>query len=155
MARTDFPLTIDRRRLLVSAVVLPAAGIVPIGKPAGAAIVGGIRSFAMAPEGEAANVCAVTATRLADIERRNRLRYEFGLPLLSVATELRRMKTAADTEKVERFRNALREPVFQKMLARARRQRGDVAWTPKGFCERWQFSREVETRLKKLYERVG
>ena len=155
MARTDFPLTIDRRRLLVSAVVLPAAGIVPIGKPAGAAIVGGIRSFAMAPEGEAANVCAVTATRLADIERRNRLRYEFGLPLLSVATELRRMKTAADTEKVERFRNALREPVFQKMLARVRRQRGDAAWTPKDFCERWQFSREVEIQLKRLYERIG
>jgi len=105
MAKADFPL-IDRRRLLVSAVALPAAGVVSIGKPAGAAIVGGIRSFAMAPEGEAANVCAVTATRLAEIERRNRLRNEFGLPLLSVAAELRRMKTAADTEKVARFRMA-------------------------------------------------
>ena len=155
MAKTDFPLNIDRRRLLASAVALPAASIVPGVKPAGAAVAAPIRSFAIAPEGKAANVCAVTATRLAEIARRNRLRYEFGLPLLSVATELRRMKTAADTEKVERFRNALREPVFQKMLARARRQRGDPAWTPKGFCQRWQFSREVEMRLKKLYERVG
>jgi len=65
------------------------------------------------------------------------------------------MKTAADTEKVERFRNALRQPVFQKMLTRARRQYGDMAWTPKDFCERWQFSREVEIQLNKLYERVG
>jgi hypothetical protein len=97
----------------------------------------------------------VTATRLAEIIGRNRLRNEFGLPLLSVAAELRRMKTAADTEKVERFCSALREPVFQKLLTRARRQRGDTAWTPKGFCERWQFSNEVEMRLRRLYERVG
>jgi hypothetical protein len=65
------------------------------------------------------------------------------------------MKTAADIEKFERFRNALREPVFQRMLVRARRQQGDMAWTPKGFCEGWQFSRQVEMRLKRLYERGG
>jgi hypothetical protein len=78
-----------------------------------------------------------------------------GLPLLSVATELRQMKTAADTEKFERFHNALREPVLQRMLTRARRQRGDAAWIPNGFGKRWQFSRQVEVRLKRLYERVG
>jgi hypothetical protein len=155
MAKEDFPLSMNRRRLLVAAAALPAASIVSIGKPAGATGAGGIRSFATAPEAEAANVCAVTATRLAEIVERNRLRNEFGLPLLSVAAELRRMKTAADAEKVERFCNALREPVFQKMLARVRRQRGDAAWTPKDFCERWQFSREVEIQLKRLYERIG
>ena len=131
MAKTDFVLNINRRRLLVSAAALPAASIVPIGKPADTAAAGGIRSFAIAPEAEAANVCSVTATRLAEIARRNRLRYEFDLPLLSVPAELRRMKTAADTEKVKRFRNALREPIFQKMLTRARRQRRDMAWTSK------------------------
>ena len=155
MAKADFPLTIDRRRLLASAIALPAASIVPGVKPAGAAVAAPIRSFAMVLDAEAANFCAVTATRLAEIGRRNRLRNEFGLPLLSVAAELRRMKTAADTEKVKRFRMALRQPVFQKMLARARRQRGDLAWTPNGFGERWQFSRQVEMRLRKLYERVG
>ena len=116
MAKTDFPLTIDRRRLLVSAAVLPAASVVSIGMPAGAATAGGIRSFATAPEAGAANVCSATATRLAEIVRRNALRNEFGLPLLSVATELRRMKTAADTGKVERFRNALRDRSFKKCL---------------------------------------
>ena len=155
MAKTDFPLNISRRRLLVSAAALPAASIVPIGKPADTAAAAAVQSSAIAPEAEAANVCAVTATRLAEIARRNRLRSEFGLPLLPVAEELRRMKTAADAETFERFRYALREPVFQTMLARARRQHGDAAWTPKDFCERWQFSREVEMRLKKLYERVG
>jgi hypothetical protein len=153
-AKADFPL-IDRRRLLTSAVALPVASIVPIGKSADTPAANGVRSFAMAPEAEAANVCAATATRLAEIARRQRLRNEFGLPLLSVAKELRRMKTAADTETVERFRDALRELIFQKMLARARRQRGDPAWTPKDFCERWQFSRQVEIQLKRLYERVG
>ena len=156
MAKPDFPLNIDRRRrLLASVVALPAASIVPGVKAAGAAVAAPIRSFAMVLDAEAANVCAVTATRIAEIGRRNDLRSEHDLPLLSIAKELWRMKTAADTEKVERFRMALRQPVFQKMLARARRQRRDAAWTPKGFCERWQFSREVEIRLKKLYERVG
>ena len=124
MANTDSPLNIDRRRLLASAIALPAASIVPGIKPAGAAVAAPIRSFAMVLTPEAGNVCAVTATRIAEIGRRNDLRSEHDLPLLSVAAELRRMKTAADTEKVERFRMVLREPVFQKMLARARRQRG-------------------------------
>ena len=115
MAKPDFPLNIDRRRrLLASVVALPAASIVPGVKAAGAAVAAPIRSFAMVLDAEAANVCAVTATRIAEIGRRNDLRSEHDLPLLSIAKELRRMKTAADTEKVERFRMALRQPVFQK-----------------------------------------
>jgi hypothetical protein len=155
MAKTDFALSINRRRLLASAVALPAVSIAPIWNHADSAAAGGTPSFAIAPEAEAANVCSVTVTRLAEIARRNRLRNDFGLPPLSVATELRRMKAAADIEKVEKFRVALRESVFQKMLTRARRQRGDATWTPKDFCERWQFSREVEMRLRRLYKRVG
>ena len=160
---SEFPHEIDRRNLLTAVAAVTTSRVIgPIDTKVGA-------GQALLPESSAAlpiSITAVlpisitkadivTATRLAEIARRNRLRYEFGLPLLSVATELRRMKTAGDTEKVERFRNALREPVFQKMLARARRQRGDMAWIPNGFCERWQFSREVEMRLKRLYERVG
>ena len=155
MAKANFPLNINRRRLLVSVVALPVASIVPGAEPVDTAAAAAIQSSLMTLEAEPANFCAATAARLAEITRRNRLRKEAGLPLLSVATELRGMKTAADSEKVERFRNALREPVFQKMLARARRQRGHAAWTPKDFCERWQFSREVEMRLRRLYERVG
>ncbi len=101
MAKTDFPLRIDRRRLLASAVAIPAASIVPVGNHAHTAAGAVIQSSAVAPEAEAANVCSVTTTRLAEIARRNCLRNEFGLPLLPVAKELRRMKTAADTEKFE------------------------------------------------------
>ena len=72
MAKSDFPLNIDRRSLLASAVAIPAASIVAIGKPAETAVVGGIRSPAMAPEAEGANVCSVTATRLGEIARRKR-----------------------------------------------------------------------------------
>ncbi len=58
---------------------------------------------------------------------------------------------------------AVRDPYYRPICQRfrderstgARRQRRDAAWTPKDFCERWQFSREVEMRLKRLYERVG
>ncbi len=155
MARQDFPLNISRRRLLVSAAVLPAASIVPGAEPADTAADDVIQSSLMTLEAEPATFCAATSARLAEIARRNRLRKESALPLLPVAKELRRMKTAADAETFERFRYARRQPVFQKMLARARRQRGDAAWTPKDFCERWQFSREVEMRLRRLYERVG
>jgi hypothetical protein len=118
MARAEFPLSIDRRRLLISAAALPAvtASIVPARDHVETAAAGDIRSSAMAAGAEAANVCAATANRLAEIARRNRLRNEFGLPPLSVATELRRMKTAADTERVERFRNTLR--VCPKTLGR-------------------------------------
>ena len=153
MAGQDFSL--DRRRLLVSAAALPVASVVPGVKPANAVAPDVFQSSPLTLEAEPANFCAGTARRLAEIARRNRLRYDFGLPLLSVATELRRMKTAAETERVERFRNTLREPVFQKMLTRARRQRGDAAWEPKGFCERWQFSNEVEMRLKRLYDELA
>jgi len=155
MAKTDFPLNIDRRRLLTAAAAITATGIVPTGNHADSAADDVIQSSLITLEAEPATFCAATAARLAEIARRNRLRKESALPLLPVAEELRRMKTAADAETFERFRYALREPVFQTMLARARRQHGDAAWTPKDFCERWQFSREVEMRLKRLYERVG
>ncbi len=85
MAGPDFPLTINRRRLLASAVALPAASIVPGVRPVDAAAAALIQSPTMAPEAEAANVCSVTATRLAEIEARNRLRKEAGLPLLAVS----------------------------------------------------------------------
>ena len=103
MAGQEIPVNIDRRRLLVSVAAVPVASIVPIAKPAETAAAAVIRSSAMAPEAEAANFCAVTATRLAEIARRNRLRNEFGLPLLSVAAELRRMKTAAVPRRLKGF----------------------------------------------------
>ena len=118
MAKPDFPLSVNRRRLLTAAAAITATGIVPTGNHADTAAAAVMQSSAIAPEAEAANFCAGKVTRLAEIARRNRLRYEFGLPLLSVATELRRMKTAADTEQFERFRSALREPVFRKLLWR-------------------------------------
>ncbi len=157
MAKADFPVSVNRRRLLTAAAAITATGIVPTGNQADTAAAAVIQSSAIAPEAEAeaTNFCAITATRLEEIARRNRLRKESGLPLLPVAEELRRMKTAADAETFERFRYARRQPVFQKMLTRARRQHGDAAWTPKDFCERWQFSREVEMRLRRLYERIG
>jgi len=58
MTKPDFPFNIDRRRLLVSAAALPGASIVPIGNHADTAVAVPIQSSAMAPEAEAANVCA-------------------------------------------------------------------------------------------------
>ncbi len=76
MARQDFPLNISRRRLLVSAAVLPAASIVPGAEPADTAADDVIQSSLMTLEAEPATFCAATAARLAEIARRNRLRKE-------------------------------------------------------------------------------
>jgi hypothetical protein len=42
------------------------------------------------------DVCPATAGRLAEIARRNRIRQDAGLPLLSITKELRRMKRTTD-----------------------------------------------------------
>jgi len=133
MAREDFSLKIDRRRLLTTALALPAASIVPIGRPVETAAVGSIRSSAMAPEAEAANVCAATARRLLEIAQRNEIRQQAGLPLLPVVRELRQMKEQADREEFERFAAAHGGIVLDELLKRRREAEGDPNWRPNSF----------------------
>jgi hypothetical protein len=89
MAGQEFPLSIDRRRLLVSAVALPAASIGRIGKPARAAAAAVIQSSGMATEAEPANFCAarnlspvLDRSMLVDVActrfRRHRVRCFYG-----------------------------------------------------------------------------
>ncbi len=96
MARQEFPFTIDRRRLLAAAAAIPAASIVPIGKPADTPAAAPVRSSAMTPEAEPVNFCAAMARRLLIIAQRNEIRREAGLPLLSIRKELRRLKRQED-----------------------------------------------------------
>ena len=42
------------------------------------------------------------------------------------------MKEAADSEKFRTFADAHRKTMYDKMLARVRRRRGDPNWTPTG-----------------------
>ncbi len=103
MAKTDFPLNIHRRHLLVSAAAVTTTGIVPGMKPANAAAPDIIQSSAMAREAEPANFCAATARRLLEIACRDELRREANLPLLSIPRELRRMKEQEMLDEFSRF----------------------------------------------------
>jgi hypothetical protein len=90
---------IDRRQLLCGAAAATAISGLPASEPAVAA----------PQEIEAANLASwahfstATCSRLEEIAFRNRVRKEAGLPLLSVAKELRRMKMVADEERFRRF----------------------------------------------------
>jgi hypothetical protein len=94
---------VDRRQLLGSAAVIATTGIVPGIAHSGAAkqteVIDAVETSEILP---ACNVCAVTARRLAEI-RRNQIRAEGGLPLLSITRELRRMKEAADAADFREF----------------------------------------------------
>jgi hypothetical protein len=130
MAKADFPLNIDRRRLLATALALPAASIVPGfqgGEPANLA--GAAQPLSPPSAAPALNVSVATARRLAEIGRRNEIRREAGLPALSVLRELRRMKEQADREEFERFAAAKGRAVLEEIL-RPRREAEGPNWQP-------------------------
>jgi hypothetical protein len=67
------------------------------------------------------------------------------------------MKEAADTEKFREFADAHRKRVYNKMLARMRRQCGDLNWAPTGLLSgggMW-FNVQVDRQVRKLYRRIA
>jgi hypothetical protein len=155
-----FP-NLSRRQLLSSAATITVAGIAPnVGFEAHARSEIAQQAQALGPpskEAQAQNLSAVTLLRLREIAERNCVRQEAGLPLLSVPKELRRMKEVADAEKFRNFAEAHRSRIYQKMLARVRRQCGDPHWAPTGMLSDgglW-FGARVDEQLTKLYSRLA
>jgi hypothetical protein len=145
MARPDFPLSIDRRRLLASATAVTASGIVPSARPAKSAA----RPFVQLPqvtsEAGPANVSAATAGRLLEITRRNELRREANLPLLSIAQELRRMKDQETRGEFKRFEAAYARAVWEKVLKPRREAEGNPNWRPN-----WMEGVSYQTQVRKI-----
>ncbi len=132
MAKQDFPPNIDRRRLLVSAVALAGSSISSI-EPGveyakAASVTAAAQPIASAPGVQGLNVCPVTARRLLEIERRNLLRAEANLPLLSITKELRRMKQQEVSEEFERFAATHGRAVWEEVLKRRRDAEGNPNW---------------------------
>ena len=98
MAKTVFPLSIDRRRLLTSAAAVTATAIAPDANSAAGPFV---QLPQVTSEAGPANFSAGTARRLIEIARRNEIRREANLPLLSIAKELRRMKKQEELEEFD------------------------------------------------------
>ncbi len=92
----------------------------------------------------------------AEIEKRNLIRAEARLPLLSIFGEMEKLTRNYNETRWQAFLNSpLRIRVYEKMLARERRRRGNPAFTPTGMLSGggWSFSIRVEHQMEKLYRR--
>jgi hypothetical protein len=105
-----------------------------------------------AAETPAWNVCAVTARRIAEIAKRDRIRQEAGLPLLSIAKELRRMKTAEDQAEFEAFAAVHQSAVWDEVLTPGRKSRGQPHWRPSSFMEGLAFQSQINKILHEQFK---
>jgi hypothetical protein len=142
MARRDFPLSIDRRRLLISAAAITTTGILPGVKLADAAAADVLQSSPLTPKVQSVNFCAATARRLVEIARRNEIRREANLPLLSIAKELRRMKKQEELEVFNRFEAVHGRAVWEEVLKHRREAEGNPNWRP-SWMEGVRYQSEV------------
>jgi hypothetical protein len=145
----------DRRQLLSTVVSATAAGIVPYVKASEPILIETAQPPSPADEASSLNVCAVTARRLQEITRRNEIRSQAKLPLLSIATELRRMKERDDNEKFSKvFRSLEAEhsnAIWDEVLKPRRRVLGDPNWQP-GFFEAIGYGVEVKRILRERFQ---
>ena len=154
MVRPNFPLSINRRRLLTSSVAATAAGIVLLGHSAetGAAqaVIEVDHPPSFTPEVRPRNVSAATARRLLEIARRNEIRQEAGLPVLSIPKELRRMKELEGLQAFEAFAAAHRKAAWDEVLKSRRETRDHSNWQP-SWMERLALQNEVNQLLRQRY----
>jgi hypothetical protein len=89
-----------------------------------------------------------------EIEKRNRIRAEAKLPMVSVAAELRRLYEVHRQNEFEPFfvTSHLRNRVEQKLLNRERRLRGEPKWKPAGVLSDGGWAFYVRTR--KIMRRI-
>jgi hypothetical protein len=139
----------DRRQLLCGAAAAAAISGLPASEPAVAA----------PQEIETANLSSwshfstATCSRLEEIAFRNRVRKEAGLPLLSVAKELRRMKMVADEKRFRRFAALHREAVWNDVVKIVREEIGDPNSRPTGCIVGMGFQARVDGILRDRYQR--
>ena len=142
-------LSLNRRQLLTSTAVVAATGIVPSYEEVQAATPSEVVSAAEIP---AWKVCAGTARRIAEIAKRNRIREEAKLPLLSIARELRRMKTAEDQAEFEAFAAVHSKAVWDEVLTPDRKRRGQPGWRPSSFMEGLAVQSRVSKILRERFQ---
>jgi hypothetical protein len=130
MARPDFPLSINRSRLMTAAAAVTATGILPGVKRADAAAPDFSQSAQLTFEAEPSNFCPATARRFVEIARRNEIRREAQLRLLPIAKELRPIKRQEDLEKFSRFEATYGNAVWEEVLQARREAEGNPNWRP-------------------------
>ena len=142
-------LKINRRNLLSTAVGVAAGSIVPSVAPSEAALVDKRPSLSTAFEVLLQNVSAPTARRLLEITRRNELRRQANLPLLSIPKELRRMMAAEYEQEFSRFSEVYEEAVWDQVL-KSRRETEAANWKP-SWIEGLGYQNEVYRILRERF----
>jgi hypothetical protein len=142
-------LNLDRRQLLTSAAVIAASGIVPSYEQVEAATPSEIGSAA---EIQTWNACAGTARRIAEIAKRNQIRQEAKLPLLSIPKELRRIKTAEQQVEFEAFAAVHQDAAWEEVLSPERERRKQPEWKPSSFMEGLAFQSQVSKILHEQFK---
>jgi hypothetical protein len=154
MARRDFPLNIDRRRLLATGAAATAA-IAPGAGGVEAALANAAQPASLPAETPALKVFAASARRLREIARRNEIRRQAGLPLLSIPRELRRMKQHEDSElrrvEFERFEAVHRKEVWDQVLKSPREAEGNLNWFPRNWSEGVGYQSDVYKILRERF----
>jgi hypothetical protein len=105
-----------------------------------------------AAEAPAWNVCAGTVGRIAEIVKRNRIRQQAALPLLSIAKELRRMKPAEEQAKFEAYAAVHQRAVWDEVLSPERKRRGQLDWRPSSFMEGLAIQSQVSKILHEQFK---
>ena len=90
-------------------------------------------------------------SRLLEIARRNEIRREANLPLLSVVKELRRMKEQERLEEFERFQEAYGKVVWEEVLKPRREAEGNPNWVP-SWIEGVRYQTEVYKTLREQFD---
>jgi len=144
-------LMIDRRRLLAG--VITTSGIVLTIDAADMANAAEVVNVASTPASKTPgwNIGPVMARRIEEIAKRNRIRKEARLPLLSFAKELRRMKVEADAIELQEFATLHSRVIWDEVLRPLRNARGDSNWRP-NFLEAMASQSQVN---KILHERFN
>jgi hypothetical protein len=130
--------------LLATGAVVATAAIALRADRVDAALVDKVQLPALTPEVPPLNVCAATARRLLDIARRNEIRREANLPLLSITKELRRMKDQEKLEEFERFEAVYGKAVWEEVLKARREAEGNPNWRPN-----WMVGMCLQSQLRK------
>jgi hypothetical protein len=144
---------IDRRQLLASAAVVTAARIIPEPEQDRPAPLLKASNLTTAPVSDvpALNVSPGTARRIQEIVQRNEIRKAAGLPLLSIPTELRKMKEVERAAEFEKFAAVHREAILEEVLAPIRGARGEHCWQPTRFMEGLALQAQVSRLLRERF----
>jgi hypothetical protein len=148
-------LSLDRRQLLATVAVATTVGIAPNAEAAEVANSAQAASVTKTwvSENSPLNVCVGTAARkIQEIAKRNRVRGEAALPLLSIPRELWRIKSAEIAAEFEQFADRHRQAVWDEVLGSMREARGEPNWRPTNLMEGFAFQAQVSKILRERFE---